>query len=131
MEQGCETWKQFETKFGFGVCIYKVELLQLLTCERVFISAGNTVTSLRNRLDAGKVENLFIVKLNVNLLKEIGKLKWCIQRKHVICCCLWCFCSNQLLNNVALLFVLIDIFLVLVWYWYCWVLKNQPIPIQS
>ena len=21
--------------------------------------------------------------------------------------------------------------MVLVWYWYCWVLKNQPIPIQS
>jgi hypothetical protein len=43
--------------------------------ERVFSSAGNTVTALRNRLDAEKVENLIIVKLNVNLLKEFGKLK--------------------------------------------------------
>jgi hypothetical protein len=43
--------------------------------ERVFSSAGNTVTSLGNILDAEKVENLFIVKVNVNPLKEIGKLK--------------------------------------------------------
>ena len=41
--------------------------------ERVFSSAGNKVTSLQNILDAEKVENLIIVKLYLNLWKEIVK----------------------------------------------------------
>ena len=36
------------------------------------------------RLYAEKVEHFIIVNLNVNLLKEVGKLKLSIQRKHVI-----------------------------------------------
>jgi hypothetical protein len=40
-----------------------------------FSYAGNIVTSLRSRLYSEKVENLIIVKLNDQLLRELGRLK--------------------------------------------------------
>ena len=42
---------------------------------RVFSAAGLVVTPLRNRLDPEKVEDLLMIKLNNNLLKQMGKWK--------------------------------------------------------
>ena len=44
--------------------------------ERVFSVAGNTVTQKRASLAPEKVENCVIVKLNMNLLREIGFRKY-------------------------------------------------------
>ena len=69
-------WNNHEEQFPLlapAVCdVYSV-LSASYKSERVFSYAGNMVTSLQNRLNAEKVENF--IKLNVNLLKEIGKLK--------------------------------------------------------
>jgi hypothetical protein len=43
--------------------------------ERVFSAAGNILTPMRSRLDPEKLEDLIIIKLNVKLLKEMGKWK--------------------------------------------------------
>jgi hypothetical protein len=41
----------------------------------VFSAAGNILTPMRSRLDPEKLEDLIIIKLNVKLLKEMGKWK--------------------------------------------------------
>ena len=72
-----------------GVYIYKLQVLQLESFHLCW-QHSYIVTSLRNRLDAGKVENLFIFKLIVNLLKAIGKLFFFCTRHllHDTLCCL-------------------------------------------
>ena len=40
--------------------------------ERIFSAAGRVVTPLRSRLDPEKVEDQLMIKLNIELLKEVG-----------------------------------------------------------
>ena len=61
-------WTNHEEQFPVLACavcvVYSVQAAS---------SAGNTVTSLRNILDAQKVKKLIVGKLTVNLLKVIGE----------------------------------------------------------
>ena len=43
--------------------------------ERIFSAAGRVVTPLRSRLDPEKVEDQLMIKLNIELLKEMGRWK--------------------------------------------------------
>ena len=71
-------WKMFALQFprlAHTLCVAYSVQTAISKSERVFSYAGNTVTLLRNIQDAEKVENLIIVKLKVNLLNAIRKLK--------------------------------------------------------
>ena len=73
-----EWWKNHQAQFPLLSYMARVVFAVPASSsksERVFSAAGLVVTPLRNRLDPEKVEDLLMIKLNNNLLKQMGRWK--------------------------------------------------------
>ena len=49
--------------------------LQSSKPERIFSGAGRLITQLRSRLDAERVKDQLMIKLNIELLREVERKK--------------------------------------------------------